>query len=291
MYRRLLCVTIASTLTIVGPAGIAKADLLFGLSSPSSHIAFNDQGNLVLEGHCFGNVGALPSGVTISWANGKVGMKDGNLYSTEWIVPYYVDPSIPGSIRIMKDSALVGVVNSSSGRVYLKGGCVNVNGCSNTRWDPYTWNDADRVPFGTGRQYHANCYSYANDMNLGESHPGYAVSDSARASTVEAWRAAALRDGLRWVGWEFPGNTYDCGNGHLMHMGLSGTPDRVSADHFWRLDQENGRWSHKTLGGPARNTDFSGAPILNPLLANRASYTVNGGFYCTCGGGWGRTNW
>lgn len=291
MYRQIICVTVASALAIIGSAGIAKADVDFGVSSPSSRITFGDQGNLQLEGHCFGNVGALPSGLTMTLANGKVGIKDGNLYSTEWIMPYTADQSIPGSIRIMEGSALVGVINGSSGRVYLKGACVNVAGCSNTKWDPYTWNDAARVPFGTGRQWNSNCYSYANDMNLAETHAGYAVSAPARANTVEAWRDAALRDGLRWVGWEFPGNTYDCGNGHLLHMGLEGTPERTVTDHYWRFDHENGRWSHKSFGTPARNTDFSGAPIFNPLLGNRGGFPVNGGFYCTCGGGWGRTNW
>jgi hypothetical protein len=98
------------------------------------------------------------------------------------------------------------------------------------------------------------------------------------------WRTRALRDGLTWVGWSFPGNAYDCGSGHLAFMAVNHGGGGGYGYHWWRLDQKNGFWSQKDGGNPATNLDDSDQLILNPLEADRGFYTESGGFYCVCGG-------
>gem|GEM_PF-3765122 len=92
-------------------------------------------------------------------------------------------------------------------------------------------------------------------------------------------------DGLQFLGTSFPGNTYDCGNGHLVFSAVDLPPQFFPFGdyHVWRYDQVTGLWSHKPGSTLAKQTDASGIPITNPLLADRGYYDCIVGFFCTCG--------
>ena len=154
--------------------------------------------------------------------------------------------------------------------------------CSNTTYDPERWNDFFCGGDGCGGdiQLNNNCYNYAVDRVTGTfAQPGLFSGQEHTADTVAAVRTAALADGLRWVGWNFPGNAFNCNGGHLVHLGVKPNDDY----HWWRLDRVQGTWSHKRGDDPAMNVDFGGQTITNPLTSNRGGYTDNGGFYCACG--------
>jgi hypothetical protein len=241
-------------------------------------ISTNSSGDLVLDGHCFGNVPTLPSGGVASFAGNAI-FKDGNFYGKGAIT--YGATSFSGMSLISSSSNILASV-STAGALTLRGTCVNTAGCSNTRYEPTVWNDAGTV------QYNNNCYNYGNDKITGTyAQPGNASGNPAASMSVTDVRDAALSDGLTWVGWTYPGNTYSCGSGHLVFMAIDPGVDY----HWWRLDQETGAWSHKPAWTPAVNEDASYNPISNPLASDRdftswfaPNYTDNGGFYCTCGG-------
>jgi len=240
--------------------------------SAGNQITFTAAGDISLDGgQCFGGVTSPPAGA-VSVYGGKATAKDGNLYfqgAITWSSLVFPD----GTTVRSGGTTLASMTNA--GALYLKGKCLNVAGCRNTTWEPSRWNDGGAV------QWNNNCYNYGNDKITGTfAQPGRASGNMYSSITVAEVRDGALSDGLTWVGWTFPGNTYDCGNGHLVFMAVAPGYDY----HWWRLDQVKGVWSHKPGGTPAKNVDNSSNTITNPLLANRGAYTDNGGFYCTCGG-------
>jgi hypothetical protein len=238
-------------------------------------IRFESTGDITLNGACFGGVTTLPAGELIDFWPGKAVANNGNLYFTGAL--NFNSSTFPDDIVISSGGTVLASM-STGGVLNLKGRCVDTAGCSNTTWEPSKWNDNGTV------QLHNNCYNYGNDKITNTfAQPGRASGQEWTVISVDNVKAAALRDGLRWVDWNFPGNTFDCGDGHLVFMTV-GTRVPPSGDYHWmRLDQTKGVWSHKPGQTQATNVDNSGATITNPLTANRGLYDQNGGFYCTCG--------
>lgn len=253
-------------------SAVAAAQTAIQPTASGKRITFQSTGTLSMDGHCFGNVPTPPAGA-VSVYNGNATAKDGNLFFKGSITQNAT--LFPDGAMVRNSSGLPLASTTSAGNFYLRGTCSNVASCRNTIWEPSRWNDSGTV------QYNNNCYNYGNDRITGTfAQPGRASGNMYSSLTVAEVRDGALSDGLVWVGWTFPGNTYNCGTGHLVFMAVWPNVDY----HWWRLDQVNGAWSHKPGGTQARTTDNSGNPISNPLLANRGGYTDNGGFYCTCGG-------
>jgi hypothetical protein len=259
----ILCASISS---------VALAQTEIQPASSGALVRWESNGNVTLNGSCFGGVSSLPTGEVVTFFNGKGAAKDGNLYFLGSI--NFNSVTFPDALMVRNGTTVLASV-TSAGDFFLKGKCVNTAGCSNTVWEPSRWNDDSYV------QGNNNCYNYGNDKITNTfAQPGQASGHPNNIMQVDPVRSAALWDGLRWVGWSFPGNTYDCGDGHLVFMTIA--PDY---DYHWmRLDQTRGVWSHKPGDTEATDLDSSGHTITNPLIADRNVYTENGGFYCTCGG-------
>lgn len=240
-------------------------------------LRLTDSGDIVAAGHCYGGViPPVPPGGTVSFfpLSAPPGMgiaKNGNLYFLGEI--FQNSTTFPGPV-VMRNGSTITASVTNQGQLYLRGKCRNSTGCSNTAWEPSVW---DTDPY---IREHNNCYNYANDTRTDTyAQPGTASGQGIQQMTVDEVRSAALRDGLTWVSWDFPGNNYDCGTGHLVYMAVWPNTDY----HWYRLDQARGRWSHKLGGGTPRDFDNSLVQIIEPTSANRGNYVLNGGYYCTCG--------
>lgn len=270
--------------------GFALALLVIGTTAQESHaqyalveiqptsstyrISFDPTGDIVLNGQCYGGVNPLPAGEVITMFGNKAVAKNGNLYFAGTL-NYNYSGTFPDGIQIRSGGTVLASI-TSQGNLYLRGTCGPYSGiCSYTRYEPTKWNIPSVMPYN-------NCYNYGNDTITNTfAQPGYASGQMYSALTVDQVRAAALRDGLIWVGWTFPGNNYVCsGGGHLIYLAVAPGYDY----HWWRLDKVEGTWSHKPGITQAIDIDHAGQPISNPLDANRGYYTDNGGFFCTCGG-------
>jgi hypothetical protein len=256
------------------------------ISSPifGHGVVFKANGNVQPEGRIFTNVaswdfpaeGTLdildPSGNAVaSFANNDLFLKGTTKTSQS---------SFPGRSQFKKaDGTLMASVDDA-GNLYMQGSVESISLCAATVTELSKWNTSTSI------QSYDNCYNYGNNQaTYTFAQPGKATGATASDMTVTLVRQAALNDGLTWVGWNFPGNTYTCANsGTLVFMTVAPHVDY----HWYRLDKANGKWTHKPGGSPATDVDASGNTITNPLVANRnygaLNYTDNGGFYCTCGG-------
>jgi hypothetical protein len=152
-------------------------------------------------------------------------------------------------------------------------GCV----CSVPSYTPSYWNDSGTIQYGN------NCYNYSNNVRTDTfAQPGrragppsypYGAIDCANVGP------AAVADGLEalpasgkcdkwWVFWK-------------RHTKLALVIAPGWDYHWYRLGPD-GMWTHKPGGTPATNLDNSGNPISNPETADRGSYTVFCGYYCSC---------
>jgi hypothetical protein len=266
----------------------AQAVIFWGGGANGGNLDANGNFNLgASAGHCWGNVSPMPtsSGITFNGGTGVTAGPGvpgvlGGLAMGGAIT--FNSSTFPGDIVFHAPSGAAIASITSAGAMYLAGRCLLASGCSNTTWEPSKWNDQGTV------QYNNNCYNYANDKitntnaqpGRGSGFPNSNPWDPSNI-TVYNIQEATLNDGLLFVGWTFPGNTYDCGNGHLVYMAVWDYEDF----HFWRVDQTGlGAWSHKAGSISAQNVDWNGNTITNPLTSNVGQYTDNGGFYCTCGG-------
>lgn len=243
------------------------------LTLSGKSIQISTYGDVVTDGHCFGNVSALPSGPGLRIFENAF-FTNGNLFFTGDI--NLLSESFPGMLLVPDYTSV-----TNDGDFNIAGTCQNSAGCSNTKWEPSIWND-DEYTLDNN-----NCYNYGNDKITNTfAQPGYASGHLYSYFTVNEIKNAAIYDGLIWVGDDFPENTYDCGTGHL----IFGAVWEGADFHWWRLDQKDGLWSHKPGPGLATNRDWDDDPegwtndlITNPLTANRGSYTLPVGFFCTCG--------
>lgn len=280
MIGRILIIAAIALMTSIsqisgGPFSIQSP--IFGLSQLDKY------GNLVLKnGSCFGGVDTIPSGSSLK-LYGKVAFHNGNLYSKSTI--HQEDTSLPGLMNI-KDSLGNKVFSiDTTGDVYLNGVCKSETECENTQYEPSVWNTSPV-------QAQNACYNYAvNKIGVLPALPGLSAYggrcissryNDADSSTPAVLKGRAERDGLIFVGWSFPGNSYDCGNGHLVFGALSEEEDGPMDFHWWRFDQINGTWSQKLGPAVAKNVDESNLTITNPVTSDRGQYSIDAGFYCAC---------
>jgi hypothetical protein len=267
---------ILSTIAVILNSSIAAAQIVtIKKGVADSEIKIGATGYIDLQGHCFGYMDTLPTGGVVTiFGNGAVA-KNGNLYINGPIVEYADWFPLPGEIKM----SVLGNAKVSFRRLnnslYLQGACRNANGIATTRYEPSIWNDNGE------RQFSNFCYNYAlNQMSNDCAQPGYGTGHPyVNPPTVAGMRVAAESDGLIWVGDSFPGNAYDCGDGHLVFVMIS--PGVVGGYHWLRLDQLNGRWSGKNSSTAATNLDANGNPISNPLQASFGMTPA--GFYCAPG--------
>jgi hypothetical protein len=267
--RRFYLSTLLAVLAcLAAPPAFAQSEI----REAGKLMQFQSGGDLYMDGHCFGNVTSMPSADVAYFFNGGAVTNGGNIFFSGPIT--WNSASFPGNIVFQSGTTNIASISSNS--LYLKGKCTNSSSCTNTIWEPTKWNISTVQPYN-------NCYNYGNDKITNTfAQPGRAHGITLAFPSdmnVTAVRNAALADGLIWVGWSFPGNTYSCGTGHLIFMTVAPLQDY----HWMRIDQTTGAWSHKPGGTAATNRDNSSNPISNPLTANRGIYTDNGGFYCTCG--------
>lgn len=283
----------ASVWLAVTATGLMPASAIdLKISSPifGKGVIFKSTGNVRPEGRIFTNVppgtvwngggfpeeGTLdildPSGNVVgSFANNDLFLKGTTVANQS---------SFPGRTQFKKADGTVMASVNDNGNLYMQGSVENVSLCAAPVTELSKWNADLSV------QNLDNCYNYGNNQaTYTFAQPGRASGATATDMTVTLVRSAALNDGLTWVGWNFPGNTYTCPNsGTLVFMTVAPQTDY----HWYRLDKANAKWTHKPGGSPATDVDASGNQISNPLTANRnyggLNYTDNGGFYCTCGG-------
>jgi hypothetical protein len=260
----------------------------YGVSG--SQISFNTDGNIYLDGKCFGNVSSsfcsnrtMPTGEIVEWFNREAVAKDGNLFFAGTI--NLESGSLP-STGATWGSPIMASIQETGGKanLYVQHKCKNSGGCSNTVFEPARWNSSSTTCWDN------NCYNYANDKITGTfAQPGRATGHLVpQRPTCNDVNTSATSDGLINVGAAFPGNNYDCGNGHLVFAAVGGDDY-----HWFRFDQITGRWSHKPGHTAAvdkddggQSEDWSGNPICNPTdpSTDRGQYTTACYYYCTCGG-------
>lgn len=131
-------------------------------------------------------------------------------------------------------------------------------------FNPGKWNIPSVQPYN-------NCYNYGNDKITNTfAQPGRGSGTIITDVDCAEVSAAAVRDGLISV----TTTQATPATGHFVAL--------VSAPffdyHWYRLDN-NGMWSHKPGGTPAKNTDNSGKLIADPRTADRGPYTNFCGFF------------
>jgi len=271
-------------MTAAGAAPAFAIDMK--ISSPifGHGVIFKSNGNVQPEGRIFTNVASwdFPVEGTLDIldpsGNGVASFANNDLFLKGSALAF--QGSFPGRSQFKKaDGTLMASVDDA-GNLYMQGALENISLCTAPVTELTKWNTSTAV------QSNDNCYNYGNNQaTYTFAQPGRASGAEASDYTVTLVRAAAMNDGLSWVGWNFPGNAYTCPNsGTLVFMTVAPHVDY----HWYRLDKANGKWTHKPGDTPATDVDASGNTITNPLIANRnygaLNYTDNGGFYCTCGG-------
>jgi hypothetical protein len=282
--RKKSLILFLTLLFLVVPIGSLAADLVkFTSSLNRGSATFNDLGKLTLTTkRCFQNVSlaTFPQPYTtplvFSFTDLAMAHVDGLVFLRG--ILYQNQTSFPGTYQYTTSSGAVMASLSDNGNLYLKSTLVTSSSCTSPSYQPSIWNDGDVV------QDKDNCYNYGNNqITYTYAQPGRAsgLGDYLPGISVDIVRNAALSDGLTWVGWNFPGTGYVCSGGaQLIYMAIwPGT------DYHWFRRDASGYWSHKPGGGLATDLDYANPPkkITNPSIANTGNYTVNGGYYCTCG--------
>lgn len=283
----------------IGIAGGMAFSVLLGaasaadvkVASPSFNRGtfFKENGDVYPLGRVFQNVASydmpgqvvgIPGGpIEVRNSSGTMvsAVEDGYIFLTSSALEN--QSTFPGQSKVSNSTGTTTASFDVNGTMYVRGVIEHVANCVAPVWESSKWNNYQNI------QYDDNCYNYGNNQpTYTFAQPGKASGSTATTYTVTVVRQAALNDGLTWVGWTFPGNSYTCpGAGTLVFMTVAPGVDY----HWYRLDKANGKWTHKPGGSPATDVDASGLTITNPLTANRnyggLNYTDNGGFYCTCG--------
>ena len=125
------------------------------------------------------------------------------------------------------------------------------------------------------RQRENNCYNYSNNIVTNSfAQPGRGSSWKYRKSTCESLISAAKRDGLKFVGKQYPSNRPRKGH----HIALFVWPGENF--HFIRQDA-NGLWSHKPGVKCITNADNDGNLITDPSRQDFSPYTEFCGYLYT----------
>lgn len=266
------------------PAMTSAIDIRFSVPDFNRGVTVKDNGNIRVEGRVFANLSYRPyiGGIIMEdqFTNEKGAFIDNHIFLMGSV--FQNQTSFPGKVKWMASNGTTIASVDENGNLYVRNVIEHVTSCVEPVWEGWKWNRGDI-------QFQNNCYNYANNqITFSLAEPGNASNYNRNGqTTVTAWRNAALSDGLMWVGWNFPGNTYTCPNaGSLIYLTVDDALPKKDY-HWYRLDKANGKWTHKMGGTPATDLDASGSTITNPLTANRnygeVNYTDNGGFYCTCG--------
>ena len=83
---------------------------------------FGTDGNLTVDGHCFGNVSRVPSGGVLGIFSGKISFKNGSLFLSGSLNE--LSTTFPGGIFVRNGSTTLASM-TSTGRIYLRGTCIN----------------------------------------------------------------------------------------------------------------------------------------------------------------------
>lgn len=158
-------------------------------------------------------------------------------------------------------------------------------GCCIPPYAPAYWNNNATI------RSHNNCYNYGNNKRTDTfAQPGRAAgAQYTKPITCQKVIQAALADGL--VQLPSSGNCPSAKDKIALVVAPCVAPGCTSPfysgnDYHWYRQDENGMWSHKPGGTPAKNLDNSGNPIPNPETANRCSpslcYSQFCGYFCSC---------
>jgi hypothetical protein len=138
--------------------------------------------------------------------------------------------------------------------------CPKCHAADAPTYNPGFWNVPARQPYN-------NCYNYANDQATNTfAQPGRATSHMYTALTCPSVQPAAVSDGLAACA----NFHHHLAKGHGWYLALVIWP---GYDYHWYRQDKVGCWSHKPGSTPARNTDNSGAAIVDPQTCNRGPYT------------------
>ena len=284
MRRARSTVVVVAALSF-GSGASARAQVQIQPGGPTGSVQIDPSGNLVVDGHCFGNVTPLPTGPTIKIFGGLAVAGRGDVFFSGPLD--FGSSTFPGGIVIRTAGTAIASFASvpdvstgvPKGLLYAAGRCANTSGFSNTKWEPAPWN--------SNPDYN-NCYTYALDMNFQDTlnrGPGYVQdgplktgpacdqdpltctmaihTDGAEIGLIERVEDDGLvlaKDPITMQ--DLPvypdtpvmpagGNAYSCPNrGHLVFMLVevdqtNASGNRANDYHFLRLDQENGSWSYK----------------------------------------------
>lgn len=128
------------------------------------------------------------------------------------------------------------------------------------------------------RQSDNNCYDYGVDISTNTfAQPGRGSGRCAPgsrpcvANTCEDVKAAAVSDGLTWIGTDLPTSLPPSGHYVSLHIWPS------TNFHWLRMDA-NKFWSHKPGGSPVRNVDNTNQKIQDPSKADVSPWTQHCGY-------------
>ena len=141
------------------------------------------------------------------------------------------------------------------------------------RYEPNIWNNDPSI------RRNNNCYNYANNKITNTfAQPGRGTGTTLPSPlTGQAVARGAIADGLEAQADPERWRTTPT-EGHWIALVLSTTIDDY---HWYRLDDENARWSHKPGQTAARDVDGSNAQISDPRTCDRAPYADFIGFFHT----------
>ena len=125
-------------------------------------------------------------------------------------------------------------------------------------------------------QSHNNCYNYGTDIVTNDfGQPGMGSGQKWKSNTCDDVQAAAVRDGLKFVGTTLP--TAQPNSGHIVALLIW---PRTNF-HWVRMDGDHAPfyWSHKPGGTSVRNTDNSGGRIVDPSKSNFSPWTQFCGYF------------
>lgn len=142
---------------------IARAQVQIQPGGSTGSVLFDPSGNLVVDGHCFGNVNPLPTGPAIKIFGGSAVAGGGNVFFSGPV--NFGSSTFPGGIVIRAAGTAIAsfgpdVMHPDRTALNAAGKCSNTSGYSNTKWDPAAW------AFDLASDN--NCYTYAVDMNFSD---------------------------------------------------------------------------------------------------------------------------
>jgi len=128
------------------------------------------------------------------------------------------------------------------------------------------------------RQSDNNCYDYGTDIATNTfAQPGRGSGQCAPTArpcvpnTCDDVKAAAVADGLEWIGTDLPTKLPEAGHYVSLHIWPQ------SNFHWLRMDADM-YWSHKPGGSPVRNTDNNGDKIQDPAKADVSPWSTHCGY-------------